>query len=169
MIVNTQGIELNNNTYITEAGQYAFKIEKFEENGVSSYNSPAFKLHFIGNKIIVGQDGKPALGDEEFIHTERYTLDENVLWKIKILEVALDAPEIYDINDFVGRYVVADVGLREHNGKMYSDIKKWKPSKRNDALPPIPKAEENQNNSNSQYPQPDSVPVIDIDESEIPF
>jgi len=175
MVVNTRGVEVKDTNYITEAGHYVFKIDKFEEDG---YNK--FKLIFIGNKMLV-VDGKATLSDEIYTHTENYSLEDNMLWKIKRLEIALNAPEVYDVNNFIGRFVRADVTMKAgytDPSKFYSNVSKWVYSKQNDALPPIPEAQEEQSNGATQSYQPSEhesqkqdgyqQQAIEVDE-EIPF
>ena len=77
--------------------------------------------------------------------------------------MALKAPECYDINDFIGRYVIADIKSRNYKkndgstGVSYG-AKSWEYSTHNDKLPPIPEAKQNAD---------DGTP--DISEDEIPF
>jgi len=164
MIRNVKGVELNQTEYIKEAGTYRLKVEKVEIDGYDNQGDEVPKLTFSCLKIIK-KDGKPAL-DESIVytHSESYSGNENILWKSKVLQDAMKAPEVFDFNDLVGRFVMAEIGMREHNGKEYSQVKKMFYSKANDSLGAIKEP-------TIQAPQQQSyeVPVIDIDESEIPF
>lgn len=162
MIINTKGVELTEAQYIKKDGKFLFEIKELVEDGYSNQGNPKFKLLFTAKEIIT-KDGKPTLSEDVYNHTEFYSTDQNVLWKIKTLEVALKAPEVYDIMDFVGRFAIGDVKMEEYNGKTNARIKKWAYSKQNDNLPPIKEAIQN-----SDYGAT-SVPEIDIDEDEIPF
>lgn len=134
MVIDTRGVELKNSTYIDKEGRYALNI-----TDVVIVNSAKFEVIFEGNEIII-KDEKMELSEETYKHKERFTTNSNVLWKIKLLEVALKAPEIYDIKSFIGRFVNAKITLRDYNDKKYAQVASWSYSKRNDNLPAIPLA-----------------------------
>lgn len=161
MIINTKGVELNENEYVNKDGKFLFRIEKFEEDGFTNAGDAKFKLHFKGVEV----------GSKEptYIHSETFNIGQSSLWRIKQLEVALKAPEIYDINDFVKRYVIANI-KQETYKKNYGSIgtsykvKSWEYSSFNDKLDPIPEAKQNENNGTNESSQAE-----DISEDQIPF
>jgi len=131
LIINTAGIELTPPaSYIEKAGNYIFKIEKIELDGFNDEGSEKFKMHF--------KAFQPENKEVIYSHIERFSLAKNMLWKLKQLEVALKSPEHYDVESWVGRYVIGTVSMREYNGKNYADIKSYEYSKFNDKLDPIP-------------------------------
>lgn len=161
MIINTKGVELNENIYVNKDGKFLFKIEKFEEDGFTNNGDARFKLHFKGVEA----------GTKEpiYSHNEQLNIGQSSLWRIKQVEVALKAPEIYDINNFVGRYIVANIKSESYTkkdgtvGTAYK-VKSWEYSSFNDKLPPIPEAIPNEDNGIVG-----SVQVEDISEDECPF
>ena len=143
MIINTRGVEINPpKDYIKKEGSYILKIESVIEDGFTTDGHAKIKMSFIGAEV----------GTKEPIlnHTEMFNVGEKSLWRIKQLEVALKAPECYDINDFVGRYVIGHVVAKKYtkqNGEVIDtfNIKSWDYSVHNDKLPPIKEAVINQN------------------------
>lgn len=124
MIINTKGVELTPPAeWIKTAGKYTLKITEIKPDGFTP-DGEKFKIFF-----------KSANGE---LHSEFYSTAPNMLWKIKNVEVAMKAPECYDIENFVGRYIVANIGMRSYNGKEYAEAKSWEYSELNDKLPPIP-------------------------------
>ena len=80
-----------------------------------------------------------------------------MLWKIKRMAIALEAPDVFDPDEFVGRYVIGIMGTNEYNGKTRYEVKEWKYAKQNDKLPPIPSAAE------------DDLIEVDEDGDVVPF
>lgn len=161
MIINTKGVELNENVYVNKDGKFLFRIEKFEEDGFTNAGDAKFKLHFKGVEV----------GSKEptYIHSETFNIGQSSLWRIKQLEVALKAPEIYDINDFVKRYVIANIKqetYKKNDGSVGTSykVKSWEYSSFNDKLDPIPEAKQNENNGTNESSQAE-----DISEDQIPF
>ena len=161
MIISTVGIELNENVYVNKEGKFLFRIEKFEEDGFTNAGDAKFKLHFKGVEV----------GTKEpvYIHSETFNIGQSSLWRIKQLEVALKAPEIYDINDFVKRYVIANIKqetYKKNDGSIGTSykVKSWEYSDLNDKMLPIPEAKPNENNGTNESLQAD-----DISEDQIPF
>lgn len=161
MIINTKGVELNENVYVSKEGKFLFRIEKFEEDGFTNAGDAKFKLHFKGVEV----------GTKEpvYIHSETFNIGQSSLWRIKQLEVALKAPEIYDINDFVKRYVIANIkqeSYKKNDGTIGTSykVKSWEYSDLNDKMLPIPEAKPNANNGTNEPLQAD-----DISEDQIPF
>jgi hypothetical protein len=162
-IINTKGVELTENLYIDKEGKFLFKIEKFEEDGFSNSGDTRFKLFFKGVEV----------GTKEpiYSYSEQFLATGKALFKIKQVEVALKAPECYDINDFIGRYIIANIKKETYTkqdgsqGVSYK-VKSWEYSQHNDKLAPIPEAKEEINNI---VPIVANIPESDIDLSEIPF
>ena len=158
MIINTKGVELNENVYINKEGKFLFKIEKFEEDGFTTTGDAKFKLHFKGVEV--------GTKEPKLSHTEMFSVGQKSLWKIKQLEVALKAPEVYDVNSFIGRWVIANIKSEKftnNKGEEKTSYKSvsWEYSPINDKLPPIPEAVENTN---------DDTSVNDVvSDEEIPF
>ena len=163
MIINTKNVELNENVYINKEGKFLFKIEKFEEDGFTNSGDIRFKLMFKGVEV----------GTKEpvYVHSETFNIGQSSLWRIKQLEVAIKAPEVYDINDFIGRFVNANIKSESYtkkdgtNGTGYK-VKSWEYSAFNDKMPPIPEAKSDESNG---IVKPSETPTIDINEDEIPF
>ena len=160
MIISTVGIELNESVFVNKEGKFLFKIEKFEEDGFTNAGDAKFKLHFKGIEV----------GTKEpiYLHNEQFNIGQSSLWRIKQVEVALKAPEIYDINNFVGRYIIANIKQENFTKKdgtpgIGYKVKSWEYSKHNDSLPPIPEAKQDENNGT------DVAKIDDINEDEIPF
>lgn len=147
MIINTKGVVATPPAdYITTEGKYLFKIEKVEMDGYSNAGNEFVKVTFDCKRIEV-VDGKAALSSESYKHQEKYCADENLIWKVAVLRDALKAPEAFDFEKLMGYYVIADVYMREYNGKQYANIRTLSYSKSNEALPPIPEAVEEQQQS----------------------
>ena len=130
MIINTKGVELTPPAeWIKEPGKYTLKIIGWSHEGYNSDTSEKFKINFQDS------DGRK--------HSELYSTASNMLWKIKRLEVALQAPELYELDSLIGRYVIATIGQRTYNEKTYAEAKEWEYCPLNDKLPPIaePKSE----------------------------
>ena len=167
LIINTRGVELKETVYIEKEGVYTLKITKFEDDGFKrDLGDQKFNLHFIG---------KSALTPEVvYEHKESFNIGAKSLWRIKQLEVALNAPECYDIESFIGRYVTATIVKREYKkndgttGTAYN-VKTWEYSKLNDTLAPIPEAKEPEDSFDSPIPIQRNILEIEIDESEILF
>lgn len=157
IVVNTKGVEVSESIFINKEGKFLFKIEGIEEDGYTSAGAAKFKIKFKG----VEEGTKEPI----FMHSEMFNLQPNSLWRIKMLEVALKAPEVYDTDDFIGRYVIADIRAgtyyKDGQTKTSYSVKSWAYSKINDKLPPIREAVENSDDMETT--------VIDIDEDEIPF
>lgn len=115
MRINTRGVELTPPAeWIKEPGEYTFKITEWKQDGYTQNGDEKFKIFF-----------KTGEGAQ---HSELFSTAANMLWKIKRLEVALGAPEEYDLDDLVGHYVTAIVGTRTHNGNQYAEVKEWRES-----------------------------------------
>lgn len=153
MVINTRGVELTPPAdYIQKEGKFTLRIEKLIEDGFTTEGHAKFKLVFQGVEV----------GTKEpiYSHSEMFNVGQSSLWRIKQLEVALKAPECYDINDFIGRYVIADIKPRVHKDKTYYGVKTWEYSPHNDKLSPIPEAKQDTDNGD---------PIVDINEDEVPF
>lgn len=167
MIRSVKGVELNKTEYIKEAGLYRFKVEKVGFDGYDNKGDEVPKLTFSCLQVIK-VDGKPTLGTTVFTHEEKYSGNENLMWKSKILQVAMKAPEVFDFNDLQGHYVMVDVTLRESNGKMYAQASKMSYSKANDTLAAIPEPKAQQQEAPASYaPVPEAIEEISSDE--LPF
>ena len=88
----------------------------------------------------------------------------------------MKAREVDDFNDLVGRFVMVNVTMREHNGKMYSQANKMTYSKANDSLSAIPNPTVPVVQEQQRYAEPvqrelpvNEVVEIDIDEDSLPF
>ena len=157
MIINTKGVELNEAKYLDKEGEFLFKLEKWEEDGFTSEGAAKFKVFFKGVEV-----GKKA---PVYTHSEMFNLQQNSLWRIKQLEVALKAPEVYDIDDLMGRYVVVTTKSKQYEKdgqtKTAYNVSGWTYSSLNDKLPPIKEAIENKNDVGTE--------TAEISEDEIPF
>lgn len=167
LVINTRGVELKETVYIEKEGVYTLKITKFEDDGFTrDSGDQRFNLHFIGKSTLTPE--------VVYEHKETFNIGAKSLWRIKQLEVALKAPECYDIESFIGRYVTATIVKREYkkndgtNGVAYN-VKTWEYSKLNDSLAPIPEAKETEDAFESPIPTGSAIPEVEIDFSEIPF
>ena len=161
MIISTVGIELNENVYVNKEGKFLFRIEKFEEDGFTNAGDAKFKLHFKGVEA--------GTKEPTFMHSETFNIGQSSLWRIKQVEVALKAPEVYDINDFVGRYIIANIKSESYTkkdgtaGTAYK-VKSWEYSSFNDKMPPIPEAKQDEDNGIDG-----TVQAEEVTDEECPF
>ena len=132
-VINTVGVVASETNTISKAGDYLLKITKVELDGYDNESNEKFKLHFEGKAII---DGK--YSDDTYTMIDWLEQREKMLWKVARLRDALHSPEVFELEDWVGRYVLATIEMREYNGKKNPNIKKLQYSKANDKLPPIP-------------------------------
>lgn len=158
MIINTKGVELSEAKYLDKEGEFLFKLEKWEEDGFTQEGAAKFKIFFKGVEV-----GKK---EPVYLHSEMFNLQQNSLWRIKQLEVALKAPEVYEVDDLMARYVVVTIKSREYtknNGETGTayNVTSWTYSSLNDKLPPIKEAIENNNDVGTE--------AVEISEDEIPF
>ena len=167
LIINTRGVELKETVYIEKEGVYTLKITKFEDDGFTrDSGDQKFNFHFIGKSTLTPE--------VVYEHKESFNIGAKSLWRIKQLEVALNAPECYDIESFIGRYVTATIVKREYKkndgttGTAYN-VKTWEYSKLNDSLAPIPEAKELEDSFDSPIPIQRNIPEIDISDEEVPF
>lgn len=160
MVISTVGIEANNTQYIDKVGKFLFKIEKFLDDGFTNAGDQRFKLMFKG----VENGTKEPI----YTHSEQFNIGQKSLWRIKQVEVALKAPETYEVEDFVGRYVIANIGIKkEFTDERYKfEVKSWEYSSHNDKLTPIPEAKQNANNDTAIN---NEIPTIIMDDDSIPF
>ena len=156
MIINTTGVVADEKNIISEAGNYILKLGKIEEDGYEKW-----KLHFEGKKVLEG--GK--LSEDSYSMMEFISLAQNVLFKVARLRDALKSPEVFDLNDWMNRYVVAVVEMNTYNDKTNPQFKKLSYSAFNDNMPPIPEAKSEQNVDANRQPQP----TIGLDSDSIPF
>ena len=105
MIINTKGIEVSENVYLNKEGKFLLQITKFEMDGTTSAGDPRFKFTFKGVEV----------GTKEpvYLHSEQFSAGANALWRVKQLEVAIKAPDVYDLND-EGLSVVNELGNYEN-------------------------------------------------------
>ena len=160
MVFNTKGVEANKIEMVTKAGNYLFKIVDIIEDGYDANGNPKAKVKFEGKEIV---DGK--LKDEIQVMFEWYEATEKMAWKLAILRDALKSPEVFDMNDWLNRYVVAVVEMNTYNGKTNPRFKKLQYSKLNDNLPPIPEAKQGNNEPEVVVEMPD----LGLLDDEIPF
>jgi hypothetical protein len=121
MRIDTRGVELTPPTaWIDKEAKYLFKIIEWKEDGYTQYGDAMIKMFF-----------KTSTGE---MHSERFPLSAAALWRLKQLEVALKAPEVYELDSFVGRYVIGDVKIQ----KGYANVKSWEYASQNDKLDPFP-------------------------------
>lgn len=127
--------------FITEAGTYRLKIVKHEVDGYTQEGNEKNKYTFEANKVVM-KDGKPALSEQVYTISGIYNFDERQEWVFMNLADAIKIQTAFDPADLIGYYVMADVKMEEHNGKMYAklDPYSYKYSKMNDSLPPVPEA-----------------------------
>lgn len=159
MTIDTRGIEINELQFINQVGKYLLKITKWEKDGFDANGNDRFKIFFEG--VVAGTK------EPKYLHSERFSVAQNMLWKIKQLEVALQSPEVYHLDSWVGRWVIANVAEETYTkndgsqGKSYK-VKSWEYSKINDKLDPIPEAKQDKNNDTN-------VAEVDVSDDECPF
>jgi|FLOH01.1.fsa_nt_gi hypothetical protein len=161
--------------YIKEAGVYVMKIVELKPDGYSQNGNENVKVVFDCQKVLMN-DGKHTLDSVIYKHEEKYCADQNLIWKVAILRDALRAPESFDFDNIVGYSVIADIYMREHNGKYYGNIGGLSYSKANDKLAPIPEAKEEyqptyheEQKRNAYQPQKPLPIDEDLDTDSIPF
>lgn len=170
MIINTKNLPeigikpKEDGTYnIFKEGKYLFKIIDWGDKGFTRDGDSMFVINFQGIEI-----GKK---DIKYSHNELYNLGALSLIHLKKLEVALKSPEVYNLDDWKDRFVIANIeknGKREYNGKLYDrfGVTSWEYSDYNNKLAPIPEAKEEDNNTT---PVAKSEPVVEISDDDIPF
>ena len=143
LIVSTKGVDVSENTYINKVGHFLLEVKSVKEDGFANDGSIKIKMGFEGFEISKDENDKPIIINEpKFAHFEDFILSENGIKFLKRLEIALKAPETYDIYDFIGRKVIAKTYLNTYTkkdgtqGQNYK-IGGWSYSKSNDSLPPI--------------------------------
>ena len=112
MIINTKNLTeigmkpREDGTYnIFKEGKYLFKIVGWEEKGFSKDGDAMFIINLQGIEI-----GKK---DIKYSHNELYNLGELSLVHLKKLEVALKSPEVYNLDDWKDRFVIANIEKKE--------------------------------------------------------
>lgn len=168
LIINTRGVELSETAYIKEEGKYTLKVVKYEDKGFDQKTGDSqFALTFKGKRV--GED-------KTYDYVEYFVRTENRMFLLALLRDGFKAPEIYDPENLVGRYIIANIKRNEYpkNGETKVNFKAdpyhWEYSKLNDNLPPIPEAKEPiEDTFESPIPTGRDIPTIDIDSSEIPF
>ena len=164
MIIDTRNTTVSETIFINKVGTFLFRIEKLEENGYTQAGDAMFNLHFKG----VEQGTKTPV----YLHREMFSVGTKSLWKIKLLEQGIKAPEVYDINDFVGRYVLATIISETYTKKDGTQgtgykVNQWGYSSLNDSREPIPTATVEQDTGTAQ---PMEIVIEDVDgNQEIPF
>ena len=129
MIVNLKGVSSENpNEYIKTAGTYTLKLISILEDGYDKNGDQRLKFTFKSH--------------DQKNHSESFSLTGEYTWRLKRFTEAMKAPEVFNIEDLVGRYVMADVIL---NKSGYATVSEFKYAIQNDKLEPIPEAkDENQ-------------------------
>ena len=150
MIINTKGIEVKDSVdFINKSGIFLGKITKWALDGHNNNGDLKFKIFF--------QCVENGTTEPFYMHSEAFSVASNMLWKIKMLETAIKAPEIYNLDDFVGRYVIMNIKEEKYENSTKSGvsykIRKYEYSPLNDRLEPIPAAVEN-SDDNEDDPLP---------------
>lgn len=126
MIIKTKGIELTEpKSFVNQAGEYTLKITGVVPDGFTDEGNEKFKMNFIS-------------GSGE-IHSERFSLNDNMLWKIANVAKACGAPVgennqlqvDVDIDFMIGMYVKVVFKERIHQGKTYVDAREWNEAPQN--------------------------------------
>jgi hypothetical protein len=110
-----------------ETKKYVLKIIAVDDSEYSNTGDQLLKVDF-------------KTGDNKS-YQEKFSLAENLLWKLKQFIIAMKAPDELSATDLIGRYAVATIGGREYNGKDYNNLLEWGYSELNDKLPPFPISE----------------------------
>ena len=168
LIINTRGVELSETAYIKEEGKYTLKVVKYEDKGFDQKTGDSqFALTF---------KGKRAGEDKTYDYVEYFVRTKNRMFLLALLRDGFKAPEIYDPESLVGRYIIANIKKNEYpkDGEIKVNFKadpyQWEYSKLNDNLAPIPEAKDTEEDSlDSPIPIQRDIPTIDIDEESIPF
>lgn len=165
MKINSTRYEQNETKYITEAGNYLMKLVRWEQDGYSQNGEMKIKVLMNAKKI--NDDG--SLSDENYTNNYFMYDGEKAGFTIAMLRDALKSPDVFDLNDWIERFVNAKVEMELGNdGKSYARIKGFEYSKFNDKLPPIQEAKEEHSEPRSQSISQNNQSV-DIPEDEIPF
>lgn len=118
---------------------------------------------------------QPAKNQE--IRFDNFVITENSIWRIHALSKAVGVPSGYDFGTpqgwaqaMLGKPVKVKVGLREHNGNEYADVKGFMESEYKEfKTEPVIKKEQNQNNQQSSNPFANANGPIDISDDDLPF
>jgi hypothetical protein len=126
MVVNLKGVSSENpNEYIKTAGTYTLKLTSIAEDGYDKNGDQRLKFTFKSH--------------DQRNHSESFSLTGEYTWRLKRFTEAMKAPEIFSVNDLVGRYVMADVIL---NKSGYATVSEFKYAIQNDKLEPIPEVKD---------------------------
>ena len=122
MRVSLKGVSSENpNEFIKTAGTYTLKIVEVSEDGYNTDGDQKIKFSFKT------PDGKN--------HNESFSYDGKFAWRFKRFAEAMKAPDDFNVEDFVGRYVVADMVL---NAKGYANTSEFRYAVQNDKIAPFP-------------------------------
>ena len=163
MVINLVNRELRLEEFINHEGKYLFKIEKLEELAHTMNGDAKFKLHFKGVEV-----GKK---EPIYLYNEMFNFSDIGVKFIGKFVNSINAPLSSDSDLWIGRYVIATIkqdGTYEKDSKTYDNFKcvGWEYSAHNDKLTPIPEAKQDENNDTAINTE---VPIIDLDNDEIPF
>lgn len=123
MIVNLKGVSSENpNEYIKTAGKYTLKITGLLEDGYDKNGDQRIKFTFKT------PDGKN--------HSESFSIGGEYAWRLKRFIEAMKAPEVFDIETLVGRYITAVMIVNPKN-PLYVLVNEWEYAIQNDKLEPI--------------------------------
>lgn len=166
MKINSTNYKQNETNFITENGNYLLKLTKWETDGYSQNGEEKIKVSCEGKKIL--EDGKL-----EGAYSFNYNMynGERAGFTIAMLRDALKSPKVFELNDWMNRYVIAVVEMENaDNGKSYPKVKRFEYSKINDKLPPFQEIKQGVSQFESEsVSKANTPPEIDINEDDLPF
>jgi len=148
--------------FIKEGGKYLLKIESLVGDGYNDDSSPIAKLTFIGFKLVDGKADKSVSYTKSQTYPKTSPSGYDLRFLSKNLQEGLQIPVKFDFNDVVGRYLIADMYMKDG----YANFGTLIYSKLNDKLEPV---KELVINAKAPADTSSTVPEIEIDEDEIPF
>ena len=162
MQINSTEYKSSELNYIRENGNYLLKLIKWEQDGYSAGGELKIKVTCEAKKIT--DDGKLD-GSYNF----DYPMYDGVKagFTIARLRDALQSPQVFNLDDWMNRFVIATISMEESsNGKSYAQVKAFQYSKFNDKLPPFQEIKAQPSESKSESV---SNPSEDMTEDELPF
>jgi len=160
MIIDLNGVEVEDRRYIKQPGQYILKVVEVIEDGRSKNGNQILKIKFVDKN---GQ-----------IIYDEIVLTQNSLWRLKLVTDALQMPAVVDTQKMVGRYVIGHVELENYTNnagqqKTKAVIKQYEKSKLTKPMEEMPDASQAVKFNEVPVVHDNNYPTPDITDDEILF
>ena len=150
MIINRNQDGRVNGTGLNVVGSFVCKVDKVEQDKPTNQGDLRLKFTF---SVLVGKDDIKT-------YSESFPLTGNASFLMSNFETAMKCPDMYNVDDLVGRYVIGifteNKYIDKKDGTEKSNIKasKWDYSDVNDkkGLAPIKEATESDDEDSSEIP-----------------